>query len=169
MTRFATRLNSFAAQADRAWPDHTGKPTLEMMVARAASVPGLTHVDLNFPDHVAEAPRTVRARVNDLGLQVNGLAMRYYTNPAFKLGAFTNSDRAVRQEAIDLTKRGIGHAIYYPKSLHLQPVFADLGYKTGDLPVSERATEEVLSLPIFPELREDEVAAVGAALCEAVA
>ena len=68
-----------------------------------------------------------------------------------------------------LTKRGIGHAIYYPKSLHLQPVFADLGYKVGDLPVSERVTEEVLSLPIFPELREDEVAAVGAALCEAVA
>ena len=68
-----------------------------------------------------------------------------------------------------LTKRGIGHAIYYPKSLHLQPVFANLGYKIGDLPVSERVTEEVLSLPIFPELREDEVAAVGAALCEAVA
>ena len=68
-----------------------------------------------------------------------------------------------------LKERGIGHAIYYPKSLHLQPVFADLGYQVGDLPVSERVTEEVLSLPIFPELREDEVAAVGAALCEAVA
>ncbi len=68
-----------------------------------------------------------------------------------------------------LTERGIGHAIYYPRSLHLQPVFADLGYETGDLPISERVTEEVLSLPIFPELREDEVEAVGAALCEAVA
>ena len=67
-----------------------------------------------------------------------------------------------------LTQRGIGHAIYYPKSLHLQPVFADLGYQVGDLPVSERVTEEVLSLPIFPELREDEVEAVGAALLEAL-
>lgn len=111
MTRFATRLNSFAAQADRAWPDHKGKPTLEMMVARAASVPGLSHVDLNYPDHVSEAPSTVLAKINDLGLQVNGLAMRYYTNPAFKLGAFTNPDRAVRQEAIDLTKRGIDAAM----------------------------------------------------------
>ncbi len=67
-----------------------------------------------------------------------------------------------------LTKRGIGHAIYYPKSLHLQPVFADLGYKVGALPISERVTEEVLSLPIFPELRADEVEAVGAALREAL-
>ena len=67
-----------------------------------------------------------------------------------------------------LTERGIGHAIYYPKSLHLQPVFADLGYEVGSLPVSERVTEEVLSLPIFPELRADEVEAVGAALREAL-
>ena len=67
-----------------------------------------------------------------------------------------------------LNERGIGHAIYYPVSLHLQPVFADLNYQIGDLPVSERVTEEVLSLPIFPELREDEVAAVGAALREAM-
>ena len=67
-----------------------------------------------------------------------------------------------------LDARGIGHAIYYPVSLHLQPVFADLGYHAGDLPVSERVTQEVLSLPIFPELRADEVEAVGAALCEAL-
>ena len=70
--------------------------------------------------------------------------------------------------AAHLTARGIGNAIYYPKPLHLQPVFAGLGYKIGDLPVSERVTEEVLSLPIFPELREEEVESVGAALREAV-
>ena len=67
-----------------------------------------------------------------------------------------------------LTERGIGHAIYYPVSLHLQPVFADLGYQPGDLPISERVTEEVLSLPIFPELRAEEVEQVGAALCQAI-
>lgn len=111
MTRFATRLNSFAAQSDRAWPGYTGKPTIEMMARRAASVSGLTHVDLNYPDHVSEAPADVLARINDLGLQVNGLAMRYYTNPAFKLGAFTNPDRAVRREAIELTRRGIDAAL----------------------------------------------------------
>ena len=75
-------------------------------------------------------------------------------------------DRA--QIAAHLTQAGIGHAIYYPVPLHLQPVFADLGARRGALPVSERVTEEVLSLPIFPELREDEVAAVGAALRQAL-
>ena len=70
--------------------------------------------------------------------------------------------------AAHLTARGIGNAIYYPKPLHLQPVFADLGYQAGDLPVAERVTAEVLSLPIFPELRPDEVEMVGIALCEAL-
>jgi xylose isomerase len=45
-----------------------------------------------------------------MGLSINGFAMRYYTNPAFKLGAFTNPDPAVRREAIDLTKSGIDAA-----------------------------------------------------------
>ena len=63
-----------------------------------------------------------------------------------------------------LAEHGIGHAIYYPHPLHLQPVFSHLGYKSGDLPVAERACEEALSLPIFPELREDEVEQVAVAL-----
>ncbi len=63
-----------------------------------------------------------------------------------------------------LAEKEIGHAVYYPHPLHLQPVFTGLGYKPGSLPVSERACEEVLSLPIFPELREDEVEQVAAAL-----
>jgi dTDP-4-amino-4,6-dideoxygalactose transaminase len=63
-----------------------------------------------------------------------------------------------------LAEKGIGHAIYYPMPLHVQPIFENLGLKHGDLPVVERITEEVLSLPIFPELRESEVEEVAAAL-----
>ncbi len=63
-----------------------------------------------------------------------------------------------------LAEKGIGHAIYYPMPLHVQPIFENLGLKNGDLPVAERITEEVLSLPIFPELRESEVEEVVAAL-----
>lgn len=111
MTRFATRLNSFAAKAEAEWPDLKGKPTAMMTARRASRVKGLTHVDLNYPDHVTEDPKAVRDEINDMGLQINGLAMRYYTNPGFKLGAFTHPDPAIRREAIDLTKRGIDAAL----------------------------------------------------------
>jgi sugar phosphate isomerase/epimerase len=108
--RFATRINSFASGAAAYWPDLGGKPSLEQMIARAATVDGLTELDLNYPDHVGDDPVAVGGMVRDCGLQVSGLAMRYYTNPAFRLGAFTNPDPVIRREAIDLTKRGIDAA-----------------------------------------------------------
>ncbi|KMO20468.1 sugar phosphate isomerase/epimerase family protein [Methylobacterium platani] len=108
--RFATRLNSFASQPDAFWPQGHGKPTPLEMAARAATARGLTDVDLNFPDHLGPDARATGNAIRDLGLTVNGLAMRYYSNPAFKIGAFTNPDPAVRREAIDLTKRGIDAA-----------------------------------------------------------
>jgi dTDP-4-amino-4,6-dideoxygalactose transaminase len=69
---------------------------------------------------------------------------------------------AERREKISesLTQDGIGWAVYYPVPLHLQPVYEDLNYSKGDFPVTENAAEEVLSLPVFPELREDETDAV---------
>jgi dTDP-4-amino-4,6-dideoxygalactose transaminase len=59
-----------------------------------------------------------------------------------------------------LTRNGIGSAVYYPVPLHLQQCFRDLGGRPGDHPVSERLCERVLSLPVFPELGEEQVAEV---------
>lgn len=56
-----------------------------------------------------------------------------------------------------LAKKGIGSAIFYPKALHLQECFSSLGYKEGDLPVSERLCKEVLSLPVYPELTAEQI------------
>ena len=56
-----------------------------------------------------------------------------------------------------LAKKGIGSAIHYPTPIHLQPSFKFLGYKYGDFPEAEKACKEVLSLPMYPELSDDEV------------
>ena len=108
--RFATRLNSFGSRPQTFWPSLEGRPKPLDLARRAATVKGLTDVDLNYPDHVLDDPAEFGRQIQDIGLGVNGFAMRYYANPAFKLGAFTHPDRAVRRDAIDLTKRGIDAA-----------------------------------------------------------
>jgi dTDP-4-amino-4,6-dideoxygalactose transaminase len=76
--------------------------------------------------------------------------------------------RAERRDELraHLGSLGIGSGIYYPVPLHLQACFADLGGRPGHFPVSERACEEVLSLPIFPELGEDRQQRVAEAIRE---
>ena len=97
--RYAARLNAFKAslpEGDR------GTPRLLEM---AASVEGLNAADLNYPDQVsAENEGEVRAALHETGIGLNGLAMRYYGDPAFSIGAFTNPDVAVRRKAIDQTR-----------------------------------------------------------------
>jgi dTDP-4-amino-4,6-dideoxygalactose transaminase len=66
--------------------------------------------------------------------------------------------RAERRDELKqhLDQAGITAAVYYPTPLHLQPSFAHLGYKPGDLPVAEEASRSVLALPLYPDIRQDQ-------------
>lgn len=76
--------------------------------------------------------------------------------------------RAPRRDELQafLQERGIGTMVYYPVPLHLQPMYAHLGVPEGSLPEAERAAKEVLSLPIYPELTEEQVQTVAEAIRE---
>ncbi|MBI4217920.1 MAG: DegT/DnrJ/EryC1/StrS family aminotransferase, partial [Elusimicrobia bacterium] len=56
-----------------------------------------------------------------------------------------------------LKEKGVATGVHYPIPLHLQKAFEYLGYKKGDFPVAEKISEEILSLPIFPELKDTEI------------
>jgi dTDP-4-amino-4,6-dideoxygalactose transaminase len=94
-----------------------------------------------------ESPRTI----------ADGVVLPY-TDPRAQHVFHQYVIRAPRRDELraHLSAQRIGTEIYYPLCLHQQQALASLGYETGDFPESERAAAEVLALPIYPELREDE-------------
>jgi xylose isomerase len=106
--RFASRLNSFKVGAEKYWPLKNSKVTPFDLIERAATVPGLNAVDLNYPDHLeGTTAKEMADHLAACGLALNGYAMRYYSEPEFKIGAFSNPNPDIRRKAIDLTRRGI--------------------------------------------------------------
>ena len=67
-----------------------------------------------------------------------------------------------------LSARNIGSAVYYPVPLHLQPLYKSLGHRPGDFPHAEHAAKEVISLPMYPELRAEQIERVASAVAEFV-
>ncbi len=79
--------------------------------------------------------------------------------------------RMARRDQVQRRMReeySVQSTVYYPVPIHLQPIYSDLGYKDGDLPETERASAEVLSLPIYPELTDQQIAYVAYALKESI-
>lgn len=117
-------------------------------------------VKLKYLDGWNAARRAAAARYDSL-LAEAGLG-EYVTTPV----TIEGSDHIYHQYTIRAQRRddlmdhlrgqGIGCAIYYPVPLHLQQCFAYLGYKKGDLPHTEHACQEALSLPMFPEITEEQ-------------
>ncbi len=103
------------------------------------------------------------------GKALRDLPLKLPVVPAGSLHTFhLYSVRTPRRDALArfLRSRGIGCGVYYPLPLHLQPCYRDLGYKRGDLPESERASKEVLSLPMYAELSKSALERVAQSLRE---
>ncbi len=70
-----------------------------------------------------------------------------------------------RDELIDyLSEKGVTTGIHYPIPIHLQPAYKNLGYRKGDFPISEQYADEILSLPMYPELAPEQIAYVTGAI-----
>jgi dTDP-4-amino-4,6-dideoxygalactose transaminase len=98
------------------------------------------------------------------GSGVEPLREQPYARAVFHLFVVRHPRRDALAEA--LRERGIGTLIHYPIPLHLQPAFASLGGRPGDLPAAEKAAGEILSLPLYPELGDEQVKEVAEAVRE---
>jgi UDP-2-acetamido-2-deoxy-ribo-hexuluronate aminotransferase len=116
----------------------------------AILIPKLAH----FPYEV-EARGRVGARYSELLKDVCGTP-RIRPGNTHVYAQYTIRVPERDKVAEKLKAKGIPTAVYYPKCLHEQPVFSDLGYRWGDFPESEKASREVLSLPMHPFLTEKE-------------
>jgi dTDP-4-amino-4,6-dideoxygalactose transaminase len=126
----------------------------------------ILRVKLRHLEQWTEARRThaadYRRLLQDSGVQIPIEAA--YARHVYHVYAVRTQDRATLQRT--LQSNGIGTGIHYPVPVHLQPAYEDAAYGPGDFPHSERAANEVLSLPMYPELSFTNVEMIVAAVKE---
>jgi dTDP-4-amino-4,6-dideoxygalactose transaminase len=126
-------------------------------------------VKLNHLDEWTEARRRHAALLSELLADVPGLKLPTARSPESHVWHLyvVLLEGANRQKLIEqLAERGIATAIHYPTPVPYQPAYAHLGYRRGDFPVAEDVTSRCLSLPMFPDLTEDQIFYVADSLKE---
>ncbi len=116
-------------------------------------------VKLRYLDTWNQQRRKIAARYHELLHNIPGIIIPQELSAG--IGVWNQYTIRVLDEKRDLLQhqlkaKGVNTAIYYPRPLHLQPVYQSLGYLPGQLPVAEQTCHEVLSLPMFPELSEEQ-------------
>jgi len=109
-----------------------------------------------------ELRRNKAALYNQLLSRIDGIeppSVEEFSKPSFTYYTIRLKDSSLNRNKLReyLESRGIQTMVYYPLSLHLQEAYRSLGYREGDLPESELAQEQVLSLPMYPELSEGQI------------
>ncbi len=126
-------------------------------------------VKLKYLEKWTEARRTAAAHYDRLfaGSGVQTPQVEAHNRHVYHLYVVRTSQRQAWQDALNAKRIQTG--IHYPTPVHLLPAYADLGYKAGQFPHSEKAAAEVLSLPMFPELTQSQCEEVAAAVRELAA
>jgi dTDP-4-amino-4,6-dideoxygalactose transaminase len=120
-------------------------------------------VKLGRLDEWNESRRQTAARYDELlGERYSVPVVANYAEPVYHLYVIRSGEREAL--AVRLKAAGVDTGLHYPVPIHLQQAYAYLGHAAGDFPEAERACQEVLSLPMFPYMREEEIAAVAGAL-----
>jgi dTDP-4-amino-4,6-dideoxygalactose transaminase len=122
------------------------------------------NVKLRHLDKWNDLRRAHAARYNKL-LSESGLVLPRemdYARHIYHLYVVQADERDALQQS--LNEAGVQTGVHYPVPIHLQPAYASLGHKPGDFPEAERQAERVLSLPMFPELTDEQIGKVAEAV-----
>jgi len=124
----------------------------------------ILRVKLRHLEHWNEARRAIIDQYNQLlaGSCVERPSEMPWARHVYHQYTIRTNRRDRLQQA--LQAKGIQTGIHYPVPAHLQPAYADLGYRRNSLPESEKAAEQVLSLPLFPEMTKDQIEMVAQAV-----
>ena len=97
-------------------------------------------------------------KYDELLINISGVVTPYeadYAKHVYHLYVIRTENRDRLREK--LKSEGVATGIHYPIPLHLQPAYNYLGYKLGDFPVTEKASQEIISLPMFAELGDEQI------------